>query len=250
MNNTLIIGGGFMGHSLALALKAANKDSAISVVEVIQEYRVLLEKSNIYDVVYNKIDQVNSKFHQVIICTTPETTSQILDLILKLFCHSDLITDISSSKSFLNGKKLPANFVSSHPVCGSEKKGPIESRADLFNQQPCILIRNDMQSLETCSSFWKSLGMKIFQMDSQIHDKTFSDISHLPHVIGRAFYLYIQEKEIPEDILGTSAKELLRLGKANKNLWDEIFKDNSRNLKGSIGGFQSYIEKIKKTFDI
>ena len=104
MNNTLIIGGGFMGHSLALALKAANKDSAISVVEVIQEYRVLLEKSNIYDVVYNKIDQVNSKFHQVIICTTPETTSQILDLILKLFCHSQLITDISSSKSFLNGK--------------------------------------------------------------------------------------------------------------------------------------------------
>ena len=106
MNNTLIIGGGFMGHSLALALKAANKDSAISVVEVIQEYRVLLEKSNIYDVVYNKIDQVNSKFHQVIICTTPETTSQILDLILKLFCHSQLITDISSSKSFLNGKNF------------------------------------------------------------------------------------------------------------------------------------------------
>ena len=55
MNNTLIIGGGFMGHSLALALKVANKDSAISVVEVIQEYRVLLEKSNIYDVVYEII---------------------------------------------------------------------------------------------------------------------------------------------------------------------------------------------------
>ena len=51
-----------------------------------------------------------------------------------------------------------------------------------------------MQSLEICSSFWKSLGMKVFQMDSQVHDKTFFDISHLPHVIGRAFYLYIQEK--------------------------------------------------------
>ena len=55
MNNTLIIGGGFMGHSLALALKVANKDSAISVVEVVQDYRVLLEKSNIYDVVYEII---------------------------------------------------------------------------------------------------------------------------------------------------------------------------------------------------
>ena len=61
MNNTLIIGGGFMGHSLALALKDANKDSTISVVEVVQDYRVLLEKSNIYDVVYNKIEQVNDE---------------------------------------------------------------------------------------------------------------------------------------------------------------------------------------------
>ncbi len=246
MNDTLIIGSGFMGHSIALALKDIDNNFLVSAVESAEKHRAFLEKSNIYNSIYKQVDEVKAKFHQVIICTHPEITSANLDLICNLFSKSKFITDISSSKSFLAGRKLPANFISSHPVCGSEKNGPIESRPDLFNKQPCILIGKSSQSLNLCQLFWESLGMKIFNMDPQDHDKIFSDTSHLPHIIGRAFYLYLKEKEISEEILGTSAKELLRLGKANKNLWDGIFRDNARNLKISIDQFQNYIENIKK----
>ena len=98
----------------------------------------------------------------------------------------------------------------------------MESRADLFNQQPCILIRNDMQSLEICSSFWKSLGMKVFQMDSQVHDKTFSDISHLP--CWKEPFICIFRKRNTRGYSRNECKGFSpRLGKANKNLWD-VFK--------------------------
>ena len=42
-----------------------------------------------------------------------------------------------------------------------------------------------------------------------------------------------------------SSRELLRLGKSNEDLWNEIFKDNKEILDESVIGFVKHLTNIK-----
>ncbi|MBA4730192.1 MAG: prephenate dehydrogenase [SAR86 cluster bacterium] len=245
MNSFLIIGSGFMGHSLALALKEKNEKFLISATEISKNHRYLLSDSKIYENVYRSYEDVDKNFDIVLLCTPPLTTSEIYENICKKFAKSLLITDICSTKSFLKEKVFPDNYVSSHPICGSDKNGPAEAKVDLYKKNTCILIGEENQSFEICVNMWQLFDMKIFKMSGEEHDQIYCHSSHLPHIIGRAFFNYLESKKIPEKFLGNSSREMIRIGSSNKELWNQIFKGNKKNLKISIDEFQEYLNNVK-----
>ena len=54
-------------------------------------------------------------------------------------------------------------------------------------------------------------------------------------------------KSIPhrDDLMPESSRELLRLGKANEDLWNEIFKDNKEILDESVIEFVKHLTNTK-----
>ena len=92
---------------------------------------------------------------------------------------------------------------------------------------------------------WQLFDMKIFKMSGEEHDQIYCHSSHLPHIIGRAFFNYLESKKIPEKFLGNSSREMIRIGSSNKELWNQIFNGNKENLKISINEFQEYLNKVK-----
>jgi prephenate dehydrogenase len=54
-------------------------------------------------------------------------------------------------------------------------------------------------------------------------------------------------KPIPhrDDLMPESSRELLRLGKSNEDLWNEIFKDNKEILDESVIEFVKHLTNIK-----
>ena len=80
MNKILIIGGGFMGYSLSLALTARGDNPEISIVEPSIDNQTLIQNKPTKFTLYDDLEKVTGDFDFVIICTP---IKQIPKLIMK-----------------------------------------------------------------------------------------------------------------------------------------------------------------------
>ena len=233
---TLIVGSGFMGTSIALALKSDD----ISCVEQNLDYLELLRSLNIYKNLYKGINEVDEIFDLIIICSRQKEALDHIANFSKKF-PSAVITDISSSKNFLIDKDLPKNFISSHPICGSHKTGPGNAEKNLFLDKEVILIKGAEQELiDSVKELWESLGARTTELDLDEHNRIYAYLSHFPHYLSFIYREILEESDIDfGKYSGDSLKEILRLSESDKDLWNEIFSDNKAYI-------ESLKEKIKK----
>ena len=232
----LIAGSGFMGTSMAHALENAN----ITCFETNEAYLATLKNLNIYKNIFSDVSDIKGEFDLIIICTRQKDVLEHISYFSSKFPES-LITDISSSKNFLQEADLPPNFISSHPICGSHKVGPEDAEPDLFKGKEVIIIDTPYQEkLSELRLFWSSLGANTTVMNFSEHDKNYAFLSHFPHLFSFIYREILDEENIDyKKFSGDSLKEILRLSEANEHLWHEIFLDNKENLE--------YIkEKLKK----
>src|SRR5262249_12877032 len=105
-----------------------------------------------------------------------------------------LLTDAGSTKAGivhgLEGRLPPdVAFVGSHPLAGSEKRGPEFAEARLFQGRLTIVTRTprtDPAALERTAAFWQALGSRVRLMDPEEHDRALALTSHLPHLLASA----------------------------------------------------------------
>ena len=232
----LIAGSGFMGTSMAHALENHN----VTCFETHEAYLTTLKNLNIYKNIFSDVSDIKGEFDLIIICTRQKDVLEHISYFSSKFPES-LITDISSSKNFLQEADLPINFISSHPICGSHKVGPEDAEPDLFKEKEVIIIDTpNQENLSKLRLFWSSLGSNISVMNFSEHDKNYALLSHFPHLFSFIYREILDEENIDyKRFSGDSLKEILRLSEANQNLWDEIFLDNKDNLK-------NIKEKLKK----
>ena len=237
----LIIGSGFMGTSLALKLKQMNSEASVSCIEQNSAAKAEVDQSAIYDATYSEFNEVIDSYDAVIICTNIAEVKNNVEECQEKFTSSTLITDISSTKKHISAM-IDGGYVSSHPICGSEQSGPTTANADIFNDARVVVVGHDV---ERVVSFWQSLGCSTFEMDAKTHDKFFGYLSHLPHLMAFAFDKLTESIPHRDDLMPESSRELLRLGKANEDLWNEIFKDNKEILDESVIEFVKHLTNTK-----
>ena len=232
----LIVGSGFMGTSIALALD--QKDTCC--VEQDHEHQRILKNESIYNEVFSSYESVSGTYDLIIICTRQTDALRSILYFCEHFPES-LVTDISSSKNFLVNQELPKNFISSHPICGSHKVGPANAEANLLKDKEVIILSNTINNnVKNLKDFWHSLGANTSEMTFDQHDKYYAYLSHFPHFFSFLYKEILEEEGINyQKYSGDSMKEILRLSEANKDLWNEIFSDNKINL-------DMLKEKIKK----
>lgn len=237
MKNILIIGSGFMGTSIALAI--GNKDTYC--VEDYLPFKDFLIKRNIYKNIYSSLAEIGDKeFDLIIICSRQKSILDKINKVSKKY-PSSIITEISSSKNFLKEQNMPENFISSHPICGSHNTGPQHADGKLFKNKEVIVITNSNKFLsEKIELFWNSIGARVRYMGAEEHNKIYAYLSHFPHYFSFIYKKILEEEKIDyKRLSGESLKEILRLSESDKDLWDEIFSDNKKNL-------DSLIEKVNK----
>src|SRR5262245_19610456 len=105
-----------------------------------------------------------------------------------------LLTDAGSTKAaIVRGVegRLPDGvaFVGSHPLAGSEKRGPEHADPDLFLGRLAVVTqtpRTDPAALERTAAFWRALGSRVRVMSPEEHDRALALTSHLPHLMAAA----------------------------------------------------------------
>ena len=190
--NVLIIGCGLIGSSVLRALYNKKLSKKIYVLEKSKKYISKIKKIKTNCKFIKSLNHEISNIDLVIICTPMSEYKKIIPKLNHNLNSKCLITDVGSTKkniinlkNKLLDKKL--DWISSHPIAGSEVSGPEHGNKNLFLNKWCVIIRekkDKSKKINLLKKFLKKIGSKVIIMNSNNHDKIFSITSHLPHLIA------------------------------------------------------------------
>ncbi len=245
-----ILGVGFMGGSLALAIKKKFPHTFIAGYARSEASHKKLLRLKIVDRVEKDLAKCINDCDLVILASPIFSIIEYFKKISPFLKKGSIVIDLGSTKSLITkeaGKYLPrsVDFIGCHPLCGSDKSGAEFSNADLYKDSICLISANkSSKALKTVESLWRQIGAKTVLVDSALHDKMLSSVSHLPHVIS-----FSLTDSVPDNFLNfsvTSMKDLTRISNSPAEVWADIFVSNRTNLVQDIKKYVKILDNFRK----
>ena len=205
------------------------------------------------------MDKKISECDFVVICTPLSEYEKIFSLCNKYLKKNVVVTDVGSAKKRMitkinKIKRKDINWISSHPIAGSEVSGPSNGDENLFTNKWSVIIKQKNLSsgkMKKIIKYLKLLGSKPVIMDADQHDKIFAITSHLPHLI--AYNLILTATNFKNsnkyNILKFSAgglRDFSRIAASNEIMWRDIFFDNKINMLKVIDLFINNLKVFKR----
>jgi len=254
----LIIGCGLIGSSILRAIHNKKLSKKTFVLEKSKSNISKIKKIKSNCKFIKSINREISDVDLVVICTPMNQYKKIIEKLNKNLKVNCLITDVGSTKQniiklknkILN-KKL--NWISSHPIAGSEVSGPEYGNKNLFLNKWCVIIKEKKQNIKKTNllkKFWKKIGSKVVLMNQVNHDKIFSITSHLPHLIAYNLIKTAQDSQRIQrkNLIQYSAgglRDFSRIAASNEVMWRDIF-FNNHNIIKAINLFTKNLNSFKK----
>lgn len=145
------------------------------------------------------------------------------------------------------------NYVSTHPMAGTEYSGPWAAMPGLFDGRACIFCNteeSDPRAVRTIERLYDTLNMRPIYMNASNHDVHTAYISHISHITSFALALTVLDKEKDEkhifDLASGGFSSTVRLAKSNADMWVPILTQNRDNL---LRVMDTYIDKMKSFRD-
>tara|TARA_Y100001970_G_scaffold27846_1_gene34047 strand:+ start:287 stop:1183 length:897 start_codon:yes stop_codon:yes gene_type:complete len=254
----LIIGCGLIGSSILRAIYSKKLSKKILVLEKSKKNISEIKKIKSNCKFIKSLNSEVSNVDLVILCTPMSQYKKIIHKLNKTLKESCLITDVGSTKQniiklknkILN-KKL--NWISSHPIAGSEVSGSKYGSKNLFLNKWCVIIKEKKQNskkIKLLNRFWRKIGSKVVLMNPIDHDKIFSITSHLPHLIAYNLIKTAQDSQKIQrkNLIKYSAgglRDFSRIAASNEIMWRDIFFNNYNIIK-AINLFTKNLNSFKK----
>lgn len=187
----------------------------------------------------------------IILSTPVGAFEKVLTQISVALNEGCVVTDVGSTKRTITAlaEKLlsgSVDFVGSHPMAGSEKRGVEFARADLFRSALCILTFTPATrpaALQRVEAFWRLLGVRTTQLPPEVHDRLLADVSHLPHLLAAALISMQDQRAL--DLCGPGFMDTTRIAGGDGALWRDILLDNASNMLQSIFQLKSRIAEVE-----
>jgi prephenate dehydrogenase len=162
-----------------------------------------------------------------------------------------LLTDAGSTKTAIVRaveERLPDGvaFVGSHPLAGSEKRGPEHADACLFEGRLTIVTptaRTDAAAVERAVAFWQALGSRVSLMAPEEHDQALAMTSHLPHLVAAALAGILPDEL--RELTATGFRDTTRVAAGDPSIWTGILLQNRRAVIEALGRLQDRITRFK-----
>ena len=259
INKLLIVGCGLIGSSILKKVCKKKIAKKVFVYEKSKKNQRILKRFKLKFELIKKMDKKISECDFVVICAPLSEYEKIFSLCNKYLKKDVVVTDVGSAKKStitkINKiKRKDINWISSHPIAGSEVSGPLNGDEDLFKNKWSVIIKqkNSFSSqMQKIIKFWKLLDSKPVIMDADQHDKIFAITSHLPHLIAYNLILTATNfKSLNKNnILKFSAgglRDFSRIAASNEIMWRDIFFDNKINMLKVIDLFINNLKIFKR----
>ncbi len=247
-----IIGLGLMGGSLSLALREIYDDVEVIGLDHNDQHCIEALKIGLVDKIVESIDEIKAVDH-LYLSVPVDGIIAILQELAPLPEQTTVI-DLGSTKARIVASvpaAIRANFVAAHPMTGTEKFGPSAAIPDLYRGKAvvlCDLEESGVHQREEARRIFTDLGMKIFYMDAEAHDRHAALISHMPHAVSYALANSVMGQEDPRAIIalaGGGFRDMSRIAKSSPAMWRDVFEQNQTNLITSIDRFQEELDRCR-----
>jgi prephenate dehydrogenase len=253
IQNIGFIGLGLMGGSLNIALRALNKPYHFIGLDHNAAHAKKALQLGLIDEIVHDLDSLSHC--DIIFLSVPVDGIISIAQQIKPRKETCTVIDLGSTKEKIS-QSIPsdirANFVTAHPMTGTEKFGPTAAIADLYKDRVVVLCdmeKSGKHQQKVAKKLFKEIGMHLVYMDAKEHDRHAAYISHMPHALSYALANSVMQQEAKESILalaGGGFKDMSRIAKSSPNMWEDIFRQNKSNLLEAINTFQTELKKCQK----
>ena len=248
-----IIGLGLIGGSMALDLKRRGFAREVLGVERDTVAAEAARTIGLVDEVVSYEDCIHRADIIVVAVPVGAAVKMVPD-ILDRFVPEKIVIDVCSTKSQIchatQYHPLRKQFVSTHPMAGTEYSGPWAAQPGLFDGRACIFANAEESSpkaLKTIEQLYATLNMRPIYMNADQHDVHTAYVSHISHVTSFALALTVLDKEKDEkhifDLASGGFSSTVRLAKSNADMWVPILSQNHDNI---LHVMDTYIDKMQQ----
>lgn len=254
-----IIGVGLLGGSFALGLRSVEEGHHFIGVDKSDENAFIATKLGIVDEIM-PFEEAIQMSDLAVLATPVDVISMMLPQALDLLPEGSMLIDLGSTKNAF--KKIVEQhpkrnqYISCHPIAGTENSGPESAFAGLLKHKQMIICEKEssrQEMLRILISMLKKLDMHISYMSSEEHDRHIAYVSHLSHISSFALGLTVLDKEKDEKsvfaMAGSGFSSTVRLAKSSPDMWAPIFRQNSGNISEALAAYIRQLQQFKDIID-
>jgi prephenate dehydrogenase len=251
-----IIGLGLIGGSMAIDLKRRGYATCVLGVEADPIHAEAALRMQLCDEIVSYEDCIRRS--DIVVVAVPVGTAvkmvcDILDHFQAAGATDKIVIDVCSTKEQINLSTQyhprREQYVSTHPMAGTEYSGPWAAMPNLFDGRACIIANQEEsapRALKQIEQLYDVLNMRLLFMSASSHDVHTAYVSHISHVTSFALALTVLDKEKDEkhifDLASGGFSSTVRLAKSSADMWVPILSQNHDNVLRVI---DTYIEKMK-----
>lgn len=254
MSQLLVIGTGLIGGSFALAMRRAGRFQSFAGYDTDAAVLAQAKARGIIDQVVADPVTAATGAAAVMIAVPPLAIAAAVRRTVTVVKRGVPVFDAGSVKgdviaSLRAGGDMPAHFVPTHPMAGSERQGPEAADATLFQHRHVIVTpeaETDPTTVALVREWWAAAGATVIETNATLHDEMVALTSHLPHLLAHTFMEWAARPRSADaaDFAGPGLRDFTRIASSDPALWRQIFAANRDALLKEFDGFQSALTEI------
>ena len=252
-----VVGFGLVGASFAAAVRAAYPDTRVLAVDI--DERTLAEAVERGWATDGALpdDPAFERFVgdgcDLVVLATPVGAAERYFEDLARWDYRGIVTDTASTKARITALAErvlphPENFVTGHPMAGSEVNGIEGARPDLFKGAHWILCPDadtPAEHFPRLHELVTSIGARVIALPREDHDEAVAVVSHVPHIMASSLVqLASRHADDQQALMRLAAggfKDSTRIAAGSPELWCGIAFDNKDALSDGLDEIQGII---------
>ena len=249
-----IAGLGLIGGSFARAYSEKGHEVLAFDID-----RSVLGIAKLSDAVAGNLDAESlARCDLVLICLYRKSAEEYLEANAANFGPRPLVIDCCGTKrkitehGFTLSEKYGFAYIGGHPMAGTHKSGFSNSRSNLFNNAPMVLVPRSFDRidlLERARELLQPAGFGKFSVTTaENHDRVIAFTSQLAHVVSSSYI----KSETSRECRGFSAgsyRDMTRVAFMNEEMWSELFLDNRDNLVSEIDSLICHLSEYREALE-
>jgi prephenate dehydrogenase len=255
INTLTIFGVGLIGGSIGLAAK--RRGIAERVLGVGRRRSGLDAALALGAIDQGLVDSIEAirQAEMAVFCTPVDCIAGQVLALASACPPGAILTDAGSTKATIVREvdgRLPGSvaFVGSHPLAGSEKRGPEHAEADLFQGRLTVVTPSPATqpaALDRVVEFWRGLGSRVRVMSPEEHDRSLALTSHMPHLVAAAL-AGILPPELSE-LTASGFRDTTRIAAGDPLIWSAIFKQNRQAVLDALQVFGERLAAFRRALE-
>ena len=254
-----VCGGGLVGSSLVLALRAAGRD--VRVHDADPEVRQVLRSVLAADVADSWAEAATDAA-VVVAAVPPPAIPRVLADAAAVAGPSALLTDVAGVKQAVVERVSAAlapydgalsRYVGGHPMAGSERSGPNAADATLFSGATWILTptaHTADDALARAGDLVRALGARVLVLAPEDHDTIVGLVSHLPQLVASVLADVAAEavgsaRDAVMAVAGPGFRDTTRIAASDVELWLDIIGGNRPAVVSALAAFEARLATVR-----